>query len=252
MSDRPMIQPSRRQVLNAALGVAGAAAALRLGSRAARAEGAGRTTDTVRLTWGFSGLPLLAKQRGKFARQLAKDGIKTEWIGPFPNHAPSIQAVTGGSADFSFGGSTTPALAAIIAGSPLVFTQFFVVDPRSTAIIAKDGSGIDKIEDLAGKTVAVNRSGLGEFLLVAALEKHHVDRKLVKIVYLNRPKPRPPSGQARSMRGRCGARRLISRAASSRRTTFSSKGGTWTSRSISVRSWCGRRSPARMPAWCGR
>ena len=122
---------------------------------------------------------------------LAKDGIKVEWLGPFPNHAPTLQAVTGGSADFSFGGSTTPALAAIIAGSPLVFTQFVVYEPRTTAIIAKDGSGIDKVEDLVGKSVAVNRSGLGEFLLVAALEKHKVDRSAVKFVYLNPPDAAP-------------------------------------------------------------
>jgi len=99
--------------------------------------------------------------------------------------------VTGGSADFSFGGSTTPALAAIIAGSPLVFTQFVVYEPRTTAIIAKDDSGINKIEDLVGKSVAVNRSGLGEFLLVAALEKHKIDRSAVRFVYLNPPDAAP-------------------------------------------------------------
>lgn len=145
----------------------------------------GRNTDTVRLGWGRGGLPLLAKVRGDFEKQLARDRIKVEWIGPFPNHAPSLQAVTGGSADFGFGGSTTPALAAMIAGSPLVFTQFAVVDPRSTAIIARDGSGIDKVSDLVGRSVAVNRSGLGEFLLVAALEKHGIDRSKVRFVYLN-------------------------------------------------------------------
>ncbi|MBC7037501.1 ABC transporter substrate-binding protein, partial [Salmonella enterica subsp. enterica serovar Enteritidis] len=116
-------------------------------------------------------LNLIAKERGAFEKQLARDGIRVEWLGPFPNHAPTRQAVTGGSADFSFGGSTTPALAAIIAGSPLVFTQFVVYEPRTTAIIARDDSGINKIEDLVGKSVAVKRSGLGEFLLVAALEK---------------------------------------------------------------------------------
>ncbi|MDU6832018.1 MAG: NrtA/SsuA/CpmA family ABC transporter substrate-binding protein, partial [Bradyrhizobium sp.] len=122
---------------------------------------------------------------------LAQDGIKVEWLGPFPNHAPTLQAVTGGTADFSFGGSTTPALAAIIAGSPLVFTQFVVYEPRTTAIIARDDSGINKVEDLVGKSVAVNRSGLGEFLLVAALEKHKVDRSKVKFVYLNPPDAAP-------------------------------------------------------------
>jgi sulfonate transport system substrate-binding protein len=189
MSDSSFGKPSRRHFLStAAIGI-GALAGLDFSETAW--SGAGRTTDTVRLTWGLSGLNLIAKERGEFEKILTKDGIKVEWLGPFPNHAPTLQAVTGGSADFSFGGSTTPALAAIIAGSPLVFTQFVVYEPRTTAIIAKDDSGIRKIEDLVGKSVAVNRSGLGEFLLVAALEKHKIDRSAVKFVYLNPPDAAP-------------------------------------------------------------
>jgi sulfonate transport system substrate-binding protein len=189
MSDFPFRNPSRRRFLGTAAASIGALAGLDIGEPAWSA--AGRTTDVVRLTWGLSGLNLIAKERGGFEKVLAKDGIKVEWLGPFPNHAPTLQAVTGGSADFSFGGSTTPALAAIIAGSPLVFTQFVVYEPRTTAIIARDDSGINKVEDLVGKSVAVNRSGLGEFLLVAALEKHRVDRSAVKFVYLNPPDAAP-------------------------------------------------------------
>ena len=175
---RSITKPSRRGFLGGAAFGIGALAGFNFTDAAQSATG--RVTDTVRLTWGLSGLNLIAKERGEFEKLLAKDGIKVEWLGPFPNHAPTLQAVTGGSADFSFGGSTTPALAAIIAGSPLVFTQFVVYEPRTTAIIARDDSGINKIEDLVGKSVAVNRSGLGEFLLVAALEKHKVeDRKSV-------------------------------------------------------------------------
>ncbi|MBH5373382.1 NrtA/SsuA/CpmA family ABC transporter substrate-binding protein [Bradyrhizobium glycinis] len=181
--------PSRRGFLGGAAFGIGALAGFDLSQTAEAATG--RVTDAVRLTWGLSGLNLIAKERGQFEKLLAKDGIKVEWLGPFPNHAPTLQAVTGGSADFSFGGSTTPALAAIIAGSPLVFTQFVVYEPRTTAIIAKDDSGINRIEDLVGKSVAVNRSGLGEFLLVAALEKHKVDRSAVKFVYLNPPDAAP-------------------------------------------------------------
>jgi sulfonate transport system substrate-binding protein len=169
--------------------VLGSAAALAPDARAA-----GRDSDTVRLTWGFGGLPLIAKERGQLAKALAKDDIRVEWLGPFPNHAPTIQAVVGGSADFSFGGSTTPALAAILGGSPLVFSLFAVVKPRTTAIIAKDSSGINSAADLAGKSVAVNRSGLGEFLLVAALEKYHVNRSKVRVVYLNPPEAAPAFG----------------------------------------------------------
>jgi sulfonate transport system substrate-binding protein len=157
----------------------------------------GRTTDTVRLGYGRGGLPLIAKERGEFEKLLAKDNIKVQWIGPFPNHAPSLQAVTGGSADFGFWGSSTPALAAVIAGSPLVFTHFAIYEPRSTAIIAKDDSGIHSVKDLVGKSVAVNRSGLGEFLLVAALEKHGVDRSKVKFVYLNPPDAGPAFAQGK-------------------------------------------------------
>ncbi|BEV16980.1 NrtA/SsuA/CpmA family ABC transporter substrate-binding protein [Herbaspirillum sp. DW155] len=185
----------RRQLLQAALGSAAlTASGLPLLSRAA---GRSRNTDTVRLAWGKGGLPGIARTRGEFEKILARDGIKVQWIGPFPNHAPSLQAVTGGSADFGFGGSTTPALAAMIAGSPLVFTQFAVVEPRSTAIIARDGSGIDKVSDLVGKTVAVNRSGLGEFLLVAALEKHGIAREKVRFVYLNPPDAGPAFAQGK-------------------------------------------------------
>ncbi|MEN3288025.1 MAG: sulfonate transport system substrate-binding protein [Bradyrhizobium sp.] len=187
--------PSRRHFFGTAAFGVGALAGLTLSESASAAPG--RVTNTVRITWGLSGLNTIAKERGEFAKLLAKDGIKVEWLGPFPNHAPTLQAVTGGSADFSFGGSTTPALAAIIAGSPLVFTQFVVYEPRTTAIIAKDDSGIRTIEDLVGKSVAVNRSGLGEFLLIAALEKHKVDRSKVKFVYLNPPDAAPAlaSGQ---------------------------------------------------------
>ncbi|PKU22073.1 NrtA/SsuA/CpmA family ABC transporter substrate-binding protein [Telmatospirillum siberiense] len=148
---------------------------------------AGRTTDRVRLTYARGGLTLIAKERGELDKRLSKEGIKVEWVGPFPNHAPTLQAVTGGSADFSFGGSTTPALAAIIAGAPLVFTQFYHYDPRTTAIIARKDTGIETVKDLIGKTVAVNRSGLGEFLLIAALEKHGIERSKVNAIYLNPP-----------------------------------------------------------------
>jgi sulfonate transport system substrate-binding protein len=189
MSDFLFGKLSRRHFLGSAAFGVSAIAGLEISQPAWSSPGRG--TDTVRLTWGLSGLNLIAKERGEFDKTLAKDGIKVEWLGPFPNHAPTLQAVTGGSADFSFGGSTTPALAAIIAGSPLVFTQFVVYEPRTTAIIAKDDSGINKVEDLVGKSVAVNRSGLGEFLLVAALEKHKIDRSAVKFVYLNPPDAAP-------------------------------------------------------------
>lgn len=187
MTDTASKFPSRRDFLAATAAGLGA-----LGlPLVPPARAAGRTTDTLRLTWGHFGLTYIARERGELEKRLKDRGVKVEWIGPFPNHAPTLQAVTSNSADYGFGGSTTPALAAILAGSPLVFTHFLIYEPRTTAIIAKDGSGIDKVADLIGKSVAVNRSGLGEFLLVAALEKHNIDRSKVNFVYLNPPDAGP-------------------------------------------------------------
>jgi sulfonate transport system substrate-binding protein len=186
---------TRRAVLRGSVLVAGAATS---GLLPGMAFGQGtRDTDTVRLGWGKTGLTMIARQRGELEKTLAGQGIKVEWVGPFPNHAPSLQAVVGGSADFGFWGSSTPALAAIIAGSPLVFTAFSLNSPRSTAIIVKDDSGIASVKDLVGKSVAVNRSGLGEFLLVAALEQNGVSRDDVKFVYLNPPDAGPAFGQGK-------------------------------------------------------
>ncbi|MEX3985391.1 NrtA/SsuA/CpmA family ABC transporter substrate-binding protein [Paraburkholderia sp. EG287A] len=190
---------TRRQLLLAAGGLlAGAAAAPLLSAQAAEPpRKLTRNTDTVRIGWGYGALPDIARQRGVFEKTLAAKNIKVEWVGPFPNHAPSIQAVVGGSADFGFWGSTTPALAAMLAGSPIVFAGFDVYSPRSTAIIVKKSSGINSVADLAGRKVAVNRSGLGEFLLIAALEKHHIDRDKVEFVYLNPPDAAPAFAQGR-------------------------------------------------------
>ncbi|WP_131785673.1 ABC transporter substrate-binding protein [Protofrankia symbiont of Coriaria ruscifolia] len=150
-------------------------------------KGSGSTT-TVRLTFG-TGSP--EKERGVLEKNLQAQGITVQWLGPFPNHAPTLQAVTGGSADFSFGGSSTPADAAILAGSPLVYVGFGESSPRTSAILVLPKSGIRSVKDLAGKSVAVNKSGLGEFLLVAALEKYGVPKDQVKFVYLNPPDAAP-------------------------------------------------------------
>ncbi|GAB2673899.1 aliphatic sulfonate ABC transporter substrate-binding protein [Saccharopolyspora gloriosae] len=170
----------RRRSMLAAAGLAVLAPSL--ASCAAGAGGA--EAGTVRLTHGPISVP---KIRGTLAQALRQQGITAEWVGPFANHAPSMQAVVGGSADFSFGGSTTPADQAILSGADLVYVAWATAEPRTSAVLARAGSGIRAVPDLAGRTVAVNKAGLGEFLLVAALEKHGVPRKSVNVVYMNPP-----------------------------------------------------------------
>jgi sulfonate transport system substrate-binding protein len=172
---------SRRSFLSAA-GLA--AVAVPLAGCAATSSAGGATQGKVRLTYATISVP---KSRGVVEKNLKDRGITVEWVGPFPNHAPTLQAVVGGSADFSFGGSTTPADQAILSGSDLVYTSWATTKPRTTSVVARGGSGIEHVTDLVGHTVAVNKAGLGEFLLVAALEKYQVPRDKVKVVYMNPP-----------------------------------------------------------------
>ncbi|MCX6047491.1 MAG: ABC transporter substrate-binding protein [Chloroflexi bacterium] len=150
---------------------------------------------TIRLITSDGGIPLFAQTRGVFEPSLKEKNINVEWVGPFGAHAPALQAVTGGSADLTFGGSSTVAMAGILGGSPFVFTAILSSTPRVTSIIATAKSGIKSVKDLVGKKVAANRSGLGEFILIAALEKYGIARDQVDIAYLNPPDAAPAFAQ---------------------------------------------------------
>ena len=178
---------SRRNLLGAALSLPVLAAC---GSTAAEAGG----RKKVRLTYGVISVP---KTRGVFERTLAEQGIDVEWIGPFPNHAPTLQAVATGTADFSFGGSSTPADQALLSGNKLTYVAWATTRPRLSSILALPNSGITSVKDLAGRKVAVNKAGLGEFLLVAALEKYGVPRESVTFTYLNPPDAAPAFGSGK-------------------------------------------------------
>jgi len=178
---------SRRTLLGAALALPALAAC---GDNAASASG----RKKVRLTYGVISVP---KTRGVFEQTLKAQGIDVEWVGPFPNHAPTLQAVATGTADFSFGGSSTPADQALLSGNKLVYVAWSTSTPRLSSILVRPGSGINSVKDLAGKKVAVNKAGLGEFLLVAALEKYGVPRDSVTFTYLNPPDAAPAFGSGK-------------------------------------------------------
>jgi sulfonate transport system substrate-binding protein len=155
------------------------------GSTAAASSTAAGKRTTVRLGWSNSLVSGTAKSRGVFTPSLAAQGIDVTWVGPFPNHAPSIQAVIGDSADLSFGGSSTVALAAIQAGGDLKLVSLSSTNIRMSSVLVLPKSGITSVADLVGKQIAVNKSGLGQFIATAALEKHNIPLDKVTFVYLD-------------------------------------------------------------------
>lgn len=165
----------RLQILAALTGVA-----MTLASTAAFAA-----DQVVRIGWlrGPNDITL-AKSRGTLEQALAEKGIKVEWAGPFPAAAPAFEALNAGSIDIT-AGSSTSAIAALAANIPLTIFGYQKMSPGSEGIVAKKDAGITSIKDLAGKKVAVNRGGTGEYLLMQGLETNGIDRKSVERVYLS-------------------------------------------------------------------
>ncbi|OJY79163.1 MAG: sulfonate ABC transporter substrate-binding protein [Rhizobium sp. 60-20] len=126
----------------------------------------------------------LAKSRGTLEKALAEKGIKVEWAGPFPAAAPAFEALNAGSIDIT-AGSSTSAIAALAAKIPLVVFAYQKMAPGSEGIVVKKDSSISSIKDLAGKKVAVNRGGTGEYLLMQGLATNGIDPKSVERVYLS-------------------------------------------------------------------
>jgi sulfonate transport system substrate-binding protein len=126
----------------------------------------------------------LAKSRGALEKAFADKGIKVEWAGPFPAAAPAFEALNAGSIDIT-AGSSTSSIAALSAQIPLVIFAYQKMSPGSEGIVVKKGAGISSLKDLAGKKVAVNRGGTGEYLLMQGLETNGVDPASVTRVYLS-------------------------------------------------------------------
>ncbi|MEZ2331495.1 taurine ABC transporter substrate-binding protein [Mesorhizobium sp. RCC_202] len=113
----------------------------------------------------------------------------------FDSGADVIAAVASGSVDIGYVGSSPLAAAA---SRELPIQTIFVVGliGPSEALVARNGAGIEKVADLAGKKVAVPFVSTTHYSLLAALKHEGVDPKSVQILNL-----RPPEIAAAFARG---------------------------------------------------
>ena len=165
--------PTRRRVL------AGAAGSITAGLLAACAGGtATGGAGTASASAGAGGLrvgPLstqntltLTQASGLLAEHLEGAGGSVTFSTPFAAFSPAAEALAAGQVDMSSGSST--ALVTALQGDPdLVVFAVERNDGDTQGIVAAAGSGITTIADLAGRSVAVNRGGTGDYLLRTAL-----------------------------------------------------------------------------------
>jgi sulfonate transport system substrate-binding protein len=149
----------------AATGTSAKAGALRVGPLS--------TQNTLTLTQGS----------GLLADHLAQAGGSVTFSTPFPAFSPAAEALAAGQVDMSSGSST--ALVTALQGDPdLVVFAVEENDGDTQGIVASAGSGITTLAGLAGRSVAVNKGGTGDYLLRTALVQQGLGIEDVEPVYL--------------------------------------------------------------------
>ncbi len=163
-----VLRLSRRGLLGAAL-VAGTA----------RAEG----PVTLRIAYLKSTSDLvLARAHGSLERAMTAMGVRVEWAGPYAAAAPAIEALSAGAVDMTVG-SSTAFVTARAAGVDMAMFGYQRLSPAGECILVKSASLARSVVDLAGRSVAINRGGTGEYILVRAMEKAAMALDSVRRVY---------------------------------------------------------------------
>src|SRR3546814_15359278 len=97
---------------------------------------------------------LVLKEQGWLEEEFAADGIEINWVLSLGSNK-ALEFLNSGSVDFSSSAGAA-ALLAKVNGNPLK-SIYIYSKPEWTALVTRPDTGITKIEDLRGKTVAVTR-----------------------------------------------------------------------------------------------
>ncbi|MEX0759009.1 MAG: aliphatic sulfonate ABC transporter substrate-binding protein [Tistlia sp.] len=174
---------SRRSVLSLA---AAAAFGLAAGSLPG-SHGPAQAADLDRVTLDYAyynPVALLIKDQGWVEEEFAKDDIDVRWVLSLGSNK-ALEYLRGGSVDF---GSTAGAAAVVGRANGLPIQSVYIYSkPEWTALVTQPDSGIAKVEDLAGKRVAVTRGTDPHIFLLRALADAGLGEKDIETVLLQHP-----------------------------------------------------------------
>ncbi len=139
----------------------------------------------VRLDFAYyNPLSLVLKEQRFLEDDLARDGIKVEWVQSLGSNK-ALEFLNSASIDL---GSTAGA-AALLAranGNPIRIVYVYS-KPEWTALVTTPGSGITSVADLRGKRIAVTRGTDPYVFLLRALDQAGLGEKDVELVPLQHP-----------------------------------------------------------------
>jgi sulfonate transport system substrate-binding protein len=133
---------------------------------------------------GNSGVLAVGKKDGSLDAALAKVGAKVVWTGSSGPFAPAALEMASNQLDFAQG-SITSAVTSLAENPKFELFAQQSPDTVGEGILVNSSSPIKTIQDLIGKTVAVNQGGTGDYLLLKALAAANIPVSKVHIDYLN-------------------------------------------------------------------
>jgi sulfonate transport system substrate-binding protein len=141
--------------------------------------------DTIKLDWAYyNPVSLVLKEKGLLEEEFKKDGIKIEWAQSLGSNK-ALELLRSKSVDF---GSTAGAAALLgrANGNPIKAIYVYS-NPEWAALVTKPNSGIQRIQDLKGKRVAVTRGTDPHIFLLRALQSVGLTEKDIELVPLQHP-----------------------------------------------------------------
>ncbi|MBN7804100.1 aliphatic sulfonate ABC transporter substrate-binding protein [Agrobacterium rosae] len=136
----------------------------------------------IRIDWAtYNPVSLVLKNDGLLEKEFEKDGIKITWVQSAGSNK-ALEFLNASSLDF---GSTAGAAALIgrINGNPIK-SVYVYSKPEWTALVTRKVTGITKVEELKGKSIAVTRGTDPHIFLVRALADAGLTEKDVTLVLL--------------------------------------------------------------------
>ncbi|HEY8547061.1 MAG TPA: NrtA/SsuA/CpmA family ABC transporter substrate-binding protein [Acidimicrobiales bacterium] len=136
---------------------------------------------------GNHGIIAYAKKNGSFDEALAEVNARIEWVPAAGAFSANFDLLKSGEIN-THEAAVSPVIGALTRG--LDFKIFSISEPqpgRADGIVATPDSGIETVEDLEGRRVAVNAKAHGEWLLLKALEEAGVDPATVERVPIQPP-----------------------------------------------------------------
>jgi sulfonate transport system substrate-binding protein len=136
----------------------------------------------IRIDWAtYNPVSLILKNEGILEKEFEKDGIKVTWVQSAGSNK-ALEFLNASSLDF---GSTAGAAALIgkINGNPIK-SVYVYSRPEWTALVTRKDTGITKVDDLKGKSIAVTRGTDPHIFLVRALADAGLTEKDVTLVLL--------------------------------------------------------------------